>query len=350
MRRGTIVRALKLWIVPMIVSGFVDLGTGKAGAARELIVCAPDAMALDCDYNSIARAAEVAEAGDTLVLRPGTYREAAVLKADNLRLRAEPGAHMVGVAVENKAALVVKGDNTVIEGLECSGISVSSGNGACVRAEGLNLTLRGVHFHDSQEGILGGHGRIVIEDSLFEHLGGDRETGIGRAHGIYIGRNAEEFILRRSRILASKEEGHEVKSRALRTVIEDNVIASLNGVDSRQIDIPYAGEVVIRRNVIQKGPRSSNAQFIGIGLELGRDPEFEAAYAKAPARIEDNLFINDYPSIARLVKVENAEPAEVVNNTVVGMQPEDLGDNAWSPTRRSAGLAPFPSVPAAPPS
>ena len=63
-----------------------------------------------------------------------------------------------------------------------------------------------------------------------------------------------ELVLRRSRVVESVGEGHEVKSRAARTIIENNVIASLTGVDSRQIDLPNGGDIVIRGNVLEKGP------------------------------------------------------------------------------------------------
>ncbi len=322
---------------------------GDDHALRTLTVCPPDSVAADCDYTSIAQAADAAREGDTLVLRKGMYREAAVLKAARLTLRAEPGAHMQGVAAEEKAALVVRGDDTVIEGLECSQITVPHGNGACVRAEGHNLTLRGVYFHHGQEGILGGRGRILIEDSRFERLGGDLATGVGQAHGIYIGYRVEEFILRRSVVVASKEEGHEVKSRAKRNIIEDNVIGSKDGVDSRQIDLPHGGEIVIRRNILQKGRRSTNPQFIGIGMERGNQPELDKDYSTGPALIEDNIFIVDFRRPAYMVAVRNAAPAQRTNNTVVGREPADMGDSRRIPTRKAAGLPPYPLLPAAPP-
>ena len=333
----------------VLAAGAVIPALGDDRAPQTLTVCPFDALTADCDYTSIAQAADAAGEGDTIVLRKGVYREAAFLNAARLTLRAEPGAHMQGVAVEEKAALVVRGDDTVIEGLECSRIAVSHGNGACVRAEGRNLTLRGVYFHHSQDGILGGRGRILIEDSRFEHLGGDRATRIGSAHGIYIGHRAEELILRRSMVLASKEEGHEVKSRAKRTIIEDNVIGSQDGVDSRQIDLPHGGEIVIRRNILQKGRRSTNPQFIAIGLERGNQPELDRDYETGPALIEDNIFIVDLRRPTYLVAVKDVARAQRTNNTVVGREPTDMGDSRRILTRKAAGLPPYPLLPAAPP-
>ena len=88
---------------------------------------------------------------------------------------------LFGKPFEGKAAIVVYGGNAVIEDLRCSHIVVPSGNGACVRAEGVNITLRRVHFHDAESGVLTHWraGRVVIEDSLFERLGAHLSTDGG---------------------------------------------------------------------------------------------------------------------------------------------------------------------------
>ncbi|MFQ5774681.1 MAG: hypothetical protein ACE5GS_09200 [Kiloniellaceae bacterium] len=342
---------MKTWLrAAIVVIGACAIGpvagVGHDGAASEirpLNVCPPGAPAPDCDFSSLAAAVAAAPPGATIVLRPGIYREAAILRADGVTLRAQPGAHVTGAAADDKAALVVKGDDTVIEGLECSRIWVRDGNGACVRAEGVNLTLRRVYFHDGQSGILGGRGRILIEDSTFERLGGDEKIALGRAHAIYIGRKADELILRRSRIVSSKEEGHGVKSRARRTVIENNVIASLEGRDSRLIDVPNGGDVVIRGNLLEKGPNSSNPDFVGVGLERGRDPAMDPVVNSTV--IEGNTFIVDGFEGARMFRVRNVPRPSVSNNTFVGGTPYRRGGNRWFRDRTAADLPPYPALP-----
>lgn len=316
-------------------------GAPTAGRAV-LVVCAPASSAKDCDHTSIAAALAAAPAGATVHVRPGTYREAAVVRAHRVTVLAEPGARMLGVAAEGKAALVVKGDDVVIEGLECSGIWVPHGNGACVRAEGADLTLRRVYFHDSQEGLLGGRGRVVIEDSVFERLGGDAELGLGQAHAIYAGHRVDELVVRRSRILSSKEEGHEIKSRAKRTVIENSVVASLEGRDSRLIDVPNGGAVIVRGNVLEKGPNSSNPDVIGIGLERGRDPTLD--HAVSSTLIEGNTILYDRPDLVRLYRAEDVPPPTVAGNTFVGGRPHGGDGNRWFADRRAAGLPSYPAL------
>ncbi len=239
------------------------LASGRR-APRTLRACPAGVAQPDCHYGSLQDALDAALPGDQVVLAPGVYAEGAIIDTPDLVLRGEPGAHLRGHAVEGKAALVVKANGVLIEGIECSGIAVRDNNGACIRIEGDDLTVRNVHFHDNQQGILSGPGGgvLLVENSLFERNGFG-----GQAHGVYIGTPVETFVFRNNRILATTGAGHGLKSRARRTIVENNVIAGLDGQDSRAIDLPDGGEVVIRNNVLEKGPNSENAQMIGLALE-----------------------------------------------------------------------------------
>jgi len=310
-----------------------DAASGKIVAdptapPRTLSVCSSG-----CDATTIADAVATARDGEVVDIREGTFSQGAVIRASRLTLKAAPGVRLSGALTEGKAALVVKGDDTVIEGLDCSDISAPSRNGACVRQEGRNLTLLRVHFHDSEEGLLAGAqvGTITIEDSLFERLGQD-----GYAHGVYVG-DTEALIIRRSRFLASRSEGHEVKSRAVRTTIEDSVIASMDGADSRQIDIPNGGEVTIRRTVVEKGPNSVNGQVIGYGLEGIKHETNTLA-------LENVVLILD-----RHTAIPVSGPVTPVFRQVRivgGSKPETaIKGLSWSNVRAEAGLGAYPALP-----
>ena len=293
-------------------------------AAAELAVCAEEG----CAYSSLADAAAAAADGDTITLGPGIYQQAAVLRANNLTLRAAPGAHIKGAAAEHKAALVIKGDNVTIEGLECSDISVTNGNGACIRMEGRNLTLRNVYFHDAQQGLLAGKagapekGVLLIEDSRFERLGFG-----ARAHGIYVGEDDITLDIRRSRFVASNGQGHEIKSRARRTLIEDSVIASLDGVDGRLIDIPNGGELVVRGSILQKGPNSGSPDLIGAGLERGKSNSKD--HQINSIIIENNTILLERGQRTELVHVEGIPDAILHQNKIIGGTPYTQSDNKW---------------------
>lgn len=302
----------------------------------------------DC-YRSVEDSLKVVKDGQTIWIVPGSYRDGGVLGAHGVTISAE-GVHLFGKAWEGKAAIVIVGNDAVIEGLRCSHIVVPDGNGACIRAEGRNVTLRRVHFHDAECGILTHWraGRVVIEDSLFERLGGFNDDG-GQSHPIYVGA-VEEFILRRSRVLSAVGEAHEVKSRAKRTTIEDSVIASMSESDSRLIDIPNGGQIEIRGNVLQEGMLSVNRDIIAVGLERGRGDGLD--HELNHVVIENNLILIDRPGRYTFFNAGRGifEPV-MLGNTFVGGKQELTGvGNRWFKDRARAGLEAFPFLPTAPPS
>jgi hypothetical protein len=281
---------------------------------------------------------EKLQPGTTVTIPPGVYKEAATISADNVVIKAH-GVRLEGVAMAGKAALVVTGNNVTIEGLECSGIRVADNNGGCVRLEAKDLNLRKVWFRDSQCGIMTWNrdsGTVLIEDSKFERL--------GRAHGVYVGRGPTHLIIRRSSFLSSVDEGHEIKSRAAKNTIEHSVVASLDGVDSRLIDLPEGGENIIRSNVLAKGPASSNQDLIGIGLESQR-----GLHAKNSTVIEDNIMILERPDGNVVLHERSVPPARIERNKIIGDKiiggKQPVGNNTWFPNRAAAGLGKYPALP-----
>ncbi|PND82658.1 hypothetical protein C1X11_27970, partial [Escherichia coli] len=75
------------------------------------------------------------------------------------------GANSMG-----KGIWVVQGTGTVIENVEMFGARVPDRNGAALRLDGRDLTLRGSYLHDNENGILtnnDGVSNIVIENTEF---------------------------------------------------------------------------------------------------------------------------------------------------------------------------------------
>jgi hypothetical protein len=82
---------------------------------------------------------------------------------------------------------VIAGSDTTIENVELSGAKVPDQNGAAIRQEGANLTLRDCYIHDNEDGILTGAGatsEILIERCEFASNG----FGDGFSHNMYIGK------------------------------------------------------------------------------------------------------------------------------------------------------------------
>jgi hypothetical protein len=213
----------------------------------------------------LADAARRLQDGALLELGPAVYKQGLIIKANGVTLRGHGQVVFDDAAVKGKGALLIQGNDTRVANIECRNIKVKDRNGACIRLQGRNLTLDHVYFHSSEQGVLtgGDPGQIIVTDSRFELLGKG-----GRAHGLYIG--GGELIIRDSLFLSSVGEGHEIKSRAGRNIIERSVVASLGGADSRLIDISNGGELIVRDSVLQEGPGSVNSDMIGFALEKKR--------------------------------------------------------------------------------
>ncbi|WP_439134461.1 hypothetical protein [Pseudomaricurvus sp.] len=286
-------------------------------------------------FPSLQAAADTLKDGDILRISSGVYPQAFILKASNVVVEGIGHVVLDGKSAGGKAAIVNKGDFNQIRNIECRNIKVSAGNGACVRHEGSNLKLVHVYFHNSQQGILTVNkpGLVEIEDSRFEYLGHR-----GQAHGVYV--NGGQLRIRNSLMLAAKSEGHEVKSRAAMTLIENSVIASLSTKDSRLVDVPNGGVLVISRSVLQQGPRSSNQDVIGYGLEGLKHTENKVT-------MSENIFLLERQGVNNLFHTRNSDAEVITDKNVIIAQrdPELSGMNLYFESRKKAGLEDFPILP-----
>ncbi len=290
--------------------------------------------------DTLAQAFDIVTHGGIIRMGPGVYPMAGTITRNRVRLEGSgPETILQGRAVGGKAALVVKGNGVTIARLACRGISVPDGNGACVRLEGRDLTLDHVVFADSESGLLtaGNPGHVRVLDSLFIRLG-----KAGRAHAIYQG--GGELTVRGTRVIASRDQGHGIKSRASRTTIENSVIASAGGDDSRLVDLPNGGLVTISGSVLAEGAASVNHQLLSFGVEKGRA-------GVSALRLDGNLILTDRARGSTLLLSGRDMPSPVVvNNHVVGpvrfnWAADEAGNNRFFPDREAAHLPPAPVVP-----
>ncbi|WP_182030437.1 right-handed parallel beta-helix repeat-containing protein [Vibrio sp. B1FLJ16] len=295
-------------------------------------------------YKDLKSAASVIKAGSVVIFGSGIYREGISINHDSVTLKGSEGTHFKGASVQGKATFVVNGNNVVIENIECSEVAVPHHNGACVRQNGRDLTLRYVYFHDSEQGILSakGSGRLTIENSRFERLG-----KIGRAHAVYSQNDRLEICY--SRFLSSKGEGHEIKSRAPVTLIESSVVASQSGKDSRLIDVSNGGALIVRNSVLEQGVNSSNLELIGFGLEGMKSGHPQSV------TLENNTILAEQPRgnvLLGLPDDDSSISVSIINNDIIAesyIYDEDahnlIDNNNFFTDRASYGLGPFPELP-----
>ncbi|HST77601.1 MAG TPA: right-handed parallel beta-helix repeat-containing protein, partial [Verrucomicrobiae bacterium] len=220
----------------LIVLGFVSQPPRAATLGATLQVGPGKQYAKPCD------AIAAASAGDTIEIDSSVVYSGDVCgwTTDNLTIRGVGGgrAHIdaAGLNSQGKGTWVISGKNTVIENIEFSGAAVPDQNGAGIRAQGDNLTIRNCYFHDNQEGILtdaSATSTILIEFSEFGHNG----FGDGQSHNLYIGNIAK--LIFRYNYSHHANVGHLLKSRAAQNVITYNRLSDeATGNSSYQIDLP----------------------------------------------------------------------------------------------------------------
>jgi hypothetical protein len=293
---GTINR----YLLTFLSAFFIILSTADA---RTILVGPSRTYKTPCDASSAV------QAGDTVQIDTGTYLDQACIWAvSNTVIRgATEFAHLKAPAVipNQKAILVISGNNTTVENIEFSNASVPDQNGAGIRQEGSNVAISHCYFHNCEDGILGGSGNVLIEYSEFDSCG----FGDGYSHNMYI--SACDTFMLRFCYTHRADEGHTVKSRAFRNYILYNRIASENSTTSYEINLPNAGTSFIIGNLIQQGPNSDNSAIIDYGSEglAGHDT---ALY------VVNNTIVNDRGSGTFISIANTSNRPKVFNNFFVG--------------------------------
>lgn len=269
-------------------------------------------------YSTIAAAVAASKDGDTVNVRAGTYMNDFATISTKITIQGVGG--MVNlVATEpppNGKAILVTNTDVTLNHLSFSGVKVVDGNGAGVRYQGGNLVIENCYFFDNQDGLLAGaapSGSITIDESEFSHNG----TGNGQTHNIYVGEVGTLTIA--NSYIHDAVVGHEIKSRALKTVIKNNRITDgPTGTASYSIDLPTGGNTVISGNIIEQGPNSQNPAIIHFGAE-------GTPYVGSSLSISGNTILNDLssPSATALLN-QTSVTALLSNNQVFGLTAASL--------------------------
>lgn len=317
---------------------------GPAAAGKEQVTY----CASGCDASDLMDAVKQVTEGGAIMIEPGEYTDCALINK-SLRMIGKTGQdgkrpHLKKIACRGMAAVVINAPEITVDGLQISGISVPDNNGACFRVgpKAHTIRIQNVLCSDSQDGLLGATakgGSLTIENSAFENNGFG-----GRAHDIYIN-GGTDVILRNVRIL-SAQNGHLLKSGAANLLVENSVLAALDGDTGRALDIYGGGKFTIRNSVIQLGPKTQNHDIIAYALESGR------LVKEAPHElvIENNWIIYDDPGrCCRWLFNKNSQilgTLSVRNNYIVGkidpiISEVDMGLNREYEDRAEAGLGEY---------
>ena len=264
-------------------------------------------------YTFPSQVMNLVQNGDTVDIDAGVYLgDVGVWTANDLLIRGIGGkAHLRanGNNAQGKAIWVIQGDDNVLEHIEFSEASVPDQNGAGIRMEGTNLTLRHCYFHDNEQGILAGdnpESRILVEFSEFANNG----FGNGFTHHIYanrIFRLTVQFCY-----LHHANVGHHIKSRArYSNILYNRIMDEEDGNSSYLIDLPDGGIATVMGNLLMQGPFAENGSLISYGFE---NYPFEYMHRLF---VYNNSMVNGR-SAGNFVSINGFPMGAVLNNIMVG--------------------------------
>uniref|UniRef100_UPI0035CBFBA4 right-handed parallel beta-helix repeat-containing protein n=1 Tax=uncultured Sphingomonas sp. TaxID=158754 RepID=UPI0035CBFBA4 len=221
----------------------------------------------------------------TILIAPGLYHQCTIQAGGKVTFKAiQPGTVIFeGTACEGKAAFVLRGQGSVVDGIVFRKIAVGDGNGAGIRSEVGDLVVRNSMFIDNQEGILGGQPtgqKITIDHSTFSGLG-QCDITPSCSHSIYLA-NIGSVTVTNSRFERGTG-GHYVKLRAPHVTITDNSFDDSKGSKTNyMIDLSEGATGLIAGNTFVQGARKENhSGLIVVAAEA-------KTYRSAGLRIEDN--------------------------------------------------------------
>lgn len=277
-------------------------------------------------YTTPAAVSGLVDHGDTILIDAALYANhpQVYFSKNNLfiqgiggRPRLEAGASLANNA-NGKAIFVISGSDCRVDNIEFANAVVPDNNGAGIRQEGCDLTVTHCYFNGNEMGILGGNLGVCtvrLEHNVFLNNGSTANPGY--QHNVYIGR-IDSLIFRYNYSVNAIAEGHELKSRAANNIILYNYIGNLNTEDSRTVDLPNGGTVILVGNILEQGPISANSNIFGYGLE---------GMVNAPPHhvwIVNNTFLNNKSS-GNFIQVANGtDTLYLRNNILVGPKTSGL--------------------------
>jgi hypothetical protein len=303
MHLSRIVTALPFAVASLLVT--------SSGIAATLQVGPGKTFGAPCDAIAVASDGDIIE-----IDASGDYAgDVCAVARSNLTLRGVGGLAKIdanGAHHGGKAIWVITGHDVVVENIEFTGATVPDKNGAGIRQEGRNLTVRGCFFHHNENGILAGNNlqsEILIEHSEFGHNG----FGDGQTHNLYIN-HVGKFTFRFNYSHHAKS-GHLVKTRAAENYILYNRLTGETGTQSYEIDVPNGGRTYIIGNLVHQGTSTENGSMVSYRRE--------GAHADNPSHelfVVNNAFVSDRHT-GTFLNIDDAltTPVVVRNNIFLGV-------------------------------
>jgi len=262
----------------------------------------------------------IGDKSGTIRIDSGRWRDCAAQIAGDVKfVAAVPGKTIFdGRLCEDKAALVLRGRSSRVEGLIFANMRHQDGNGSGIRVEHGNLSVTQSWFKDSDEGILANNdprGTISIDHSTFTHLG-RCDRNMSCAHSVYL--NFYDRVTITNSRFEMGDGGHYIKARSRVVDIRDNVIDDTGGRNSNYlIDLPAGSTGRISGNWMVQGPRKENpGTIIALSAESRDHPTdglvIEGNTLKmAPGAPRGPAFVRDWSGGRIVIGANQIDPGAV---------------------------------------
>ena len=264
---------------------------------------------------TIAKAAQLARAGDTVEVDAGDYvADVAVWQHNAVTVRAVGGRARLlanGAAAEGKGIWVVRAKDMRVEGFDFEGAAVPSRNGAGIRLETGSLFVGNCRFRHNEMGLLTNNDPntvLEVENSEFAY----NQRPDGHNHNLYAGHIARLSV--KGSYFHHARVGHLLKSRAAVNHIYGNRLTDeAGGTASYELEFPNGGIAHVVGNVIAQSLGTDNPHLISFGAEGYKWPRNEI-------HLENNTLVNPLPQGGTFLRVAaGADVIRAVNNRLVGL-------------------------------
>lgn len=301
-----------------------------------LLLCCANLMAQKGDsvcivggscYKTPSEAFKNAKDGDKIVVYAGTYKDVAVLYANNVTVTGVGGRPLIDATnkiADGLGVWVICGNNTTLDNFEIenedNGLrGEAAWDQAAIYLKGYNLTMRNMYIHHCMQGFFNrtnadNENNLDIENSIFDFNG----DGGGHSHNIYVNHNITNLTMRGvwSR---NCNGGHILKVRAFKSDIQGCMFTDTTGVSlSWFIDFPDGGNHKFVGNIVEHKKLNRGSTIIAYGEDVPNPITNNLLIAQ-------NTFINDGEG-AFLDKIQKVIPT-INQNIFIGLNAPLLPDN-----------------------
>ena len=263
---------------------------------------------------------------------PGTYTNDFLVVTRPMTIEVDPrraGSPVLleaTVSLPNQKGIILTVASLTVDGLTFMGAMIDNslgGNGAGIRdqntAAGATLIVRNSVFIKNKEGILTGDDigeTIAVTNSKFENNGNPDPRYF--QHALYVNHAGSLTVV--DSLFCGQLIGHDIKSRALVTSIENNriydgegyaAVGCRAGSSSFAIDIAEGGSAVISGNRIVQGPATQNNKIVAYGEE-------GLPFGNNGLLLSNNVFINSAPNATGIYDPK-CVPVHLANNAFQGV-------------------------------